>query len=145
MDSDVPDVAALQAICNAIMPRFSSIVPTISAHRAQPVTASSKTFDLVGKVDVLVGAFSKSFASMGGFVATNNKGFRFGLRGQCGPSTFTNAMSPVQAATILGSPSISSRARKAPKRRRKLMANSHAPCAQALKRPASKFSASRVL
>lgn len=101
MDSDVPDIAALQDICRL----HNATLLVDCAHDLGSLGATGRgkleDFDLVGKVDILVGAFSKSFASMGGFVATNNKGFRFGLRGQCGPSTFTNAMSPVQAATIL--------------------------------------------
>lgn len=101
MDSDVPDIAALQDVCR----RHNATLLVDCAHDLGSLGATGRgkleDFDLVGKVDVLVGAFSKSFASMGGFVATNNKGFRFGLRGQCGPSTFTNAMSPVQAATVL--------------------------------------------
>jgi len=101
MDSDFPDVAALQAVCN----QYNATLLVDCAHDLGALGATGRgaleDFDLVGKVDILVGAFSKSFASMGGFVATNSKGFRFGLRGQCGPSTFTNAMSPIQAATIL--------------------------------------------
>ena len=101
MDSDFPDVAAMQAVCN----QYNATLLVDCAHDLGALGVNGRgkleDFDLVGKVDILVGAFSKSFASMGGFVATNNKGFRFGLRGQCGPSTFTNAMSPVQAATIL--------------------------------------------
>lgn len=101
MDSDFPDIAALQTICN----KYNATLLVDCAHDLGALGATGRgkleDFGLVGKVDVLVGAFSKSFASMGGFVATNNKGFRFGLRGQCGPSTFTNAMSPVQAGTIL--------------------------------------------
>jgi glycine C-acetyltransferase len=101
MDSDVPDIPALQALCH----KYNATLLVDCAHDlgslGQTGRGKLEDFDLVGKVDVLVGAFSKSFASMGGFVATNNKGFRFGLRGQCGPSTFTNAMSPIQAATIL--------------------------------------------
>jgi 7-keto-8-aminopelargonate synthetase-like enzyme len=101
MDSDFPDIAALQAVCH----QYNATLLVDCAHDLGALGATGRgkleDHDLVGKVDILVGAFSKSFASMGGFVATNNKGFRFGLRGQCGPSTFTNAMSPVQAATIL--------------------------------------------
>jgi 7-keto-8-aminopelargonate synthetase-like enzyme len=101
MDSDFPDIAALQAVCH----QYNATLLVDCAHDLGALGATGRgkleDFGLVGKVDILVGAFSKSFASMGGFVATNNKGFRFGLRGQCGPSTFTNAMSPVQAASIL--------------------------------------------
>jgi glycine C-acetyltransferase len=102
MDSDFPDIPALQEICT----RHNATLLVDCAHDLGALGATGRgkleDFGMLGQVDVLVGAFSKSFASMGGFVATNNKGFRFGLRGQCGPSTFTNAMSPIQAATILG-------------------------------------------
>lgn len=101
MDSDIPDIPALQEICD----RHNATLLVDCAHDLGSLGATGRgileDFDMVGKVDILVGAFSKSFASMGGFVAVNNKGFRFGLRGQCGPSTFTNAMSPIQAATVL--------------------------------------------
>lgn len=101
MDSDFPDIPALQEICH----RYNATLLVDCAHDLGALGATGRgkleDFDMVGKVDILVGAFSKSFASMGGFVAMNNKGFRFGLRGQCGPSTFTNAMSPIQAATVL--------------------------------------------
>jgi glycine C-acetyltransferase len=102
MDSDFPDIPALQEICR----RYNATLLVDCAHDLGALGANGRgkleDFGIAGGVDVLVGAFSKSFASMGGFVATNNKGLRFGLRGQCGPSTFTNAMSPIQAATILG-------------------------------------------
>ena len=58
------------------------------------------TQDMVGKVDILMGSFSKTFASPGGFVACNDLGIKFALRSSCGPSTFTNAMTPIQAAVI---------------------------------------------
>jgi glycine C-acetyltransferase len=123
MDSDMPDIAAMQEICN----RYEATLLVDCAHDLGALGETGRgkleDFGLIGKVDVLVGAFSKSFASMGGFVATNNKGFRFALRGQCGPSTFTNAMSPIQAATILGSINIVD-SEEGAERRRKLMDNS---------------------
>ncbi|MGV3548883.1 aminotransferase class I/II-fold pyridoxal phosphate-dependent enzyme [Rhizobium sp.] len=123
MDSDFPDVAAMQAVCN----QYNATLLVDCAHDLGALGATGRgkleDFDLVGKVDILVGAFSKSFASMGGFVATNNKGFRFGLRGQCGPSTFTNAMSPVQAASILAALDIVE-GEEGKVRREKLMHNS---------------------
>ena len=56
--------------------------------------------DFVGGPDVLMGSFSKTFASNGGFVATNVRELKHGLRYACGPSTFSNAMSPVNAAVV---------------------------------------------
>ena len=123
MDSDVPDISALQEACN----RYNATLLVDCAHDLGSLGATGRgkleDYDMVGKVDILVGAFSKSFASMGGFVATNNKGFRFGLRGQCGPSTFTNAMSPVQAASILAALDVVESA-EGKERRDRLMANS---------------------
>lgn len=123
MDSDMPDIPALQDICN----RYNATLLVDCAHDLGALGKTGRgkleDFGLVGKVDVLVGAFSKSFASMGGFVATNNKGFRFALRGQCGPSTFTNAMSPIQAAVILGSLDIVD-SEEGAARRNRLMENS---------------------
>jgi 7-keto-8-aminopelargonate synthetase-like enzyme len=123
MDSDFPDIKALQDICR----QYNATLLVDCAHDlgALGETGRGKLEDLglLGQVDVLVGAFSKSFASMGGFVATNNKGFRFGLRGQCGPSTFTNAMSPIQAATVLGALDIIE-SEEGAARRKKMMQNS---------------------
>jgi len=101
MDSDVPNIPAMQELCR----RHNATLLVDCAHDLGALGATGRgkleDFGIAGGVDILVGAFSKSFASMGGFVASNNRGLRFGLRGQCGPSTFTNAMSPIQAATIL--------------------------------------------
>jgi glycine C-acetyltransferase len=100
MDSDFPDIRAMQELCR----QHDATLLVDCAHDLGALGATGRgkleDFGIAGGVDILVGAFSKSFASMGGFVASNNKGLRFGLRGQCGPSTFTNAMSPIQAATI---------------------------------------------
>jgi glycine C-acetyltransferase len=58
---------------------------------------------LVGGVDLLMGSFSKVFGSTGGFVCTNSRSLKWGLRYMCGPSTFTNAMSPIQAGVVRAS------------------------------------------
>lgn len=58
---------------------------------------------MVGKVDLLMGSFSKVFGSTGGFVCSNSRSLKWGLRYMCGPSTFTNAMSPLQAAVVRAS------------------------------------------
>src|SRR5690606_34124039 len=58
---------------------------------------------ILGAVDVVVGSFSKTFASNGGFVAAQSKALKLGLRLSTGPLTFTNALSPVQIAVVLAS------------------------------------------
>jgi hypothetical protein len=78
---------------------------------------------IVGGVDVLMGSFSKTFASNGGFVACNNPALKFGLRYNCGPSTFTNAMTPIQAAVVLAALAIVN-SNEGAERRRRLLHNS---------------------
>jgi len=48
-----------------------------------------------------MGSFSKTFASNGGFVACKSRAVKEYLRFYSAPATFSNALSPVQAATIL--------------------------------------------
>jgi glycine C-acetyltransferase len=56
---------------------------------------------MLGKVDLVMGAFSKSFASNGGFLATNSHAVKQYVKMFGGPHMFSNALSPVQAAVIL--------------------------------------------
>jgi glycine C-acetyltransferase len=48
-----------------------------------------------------MGSFSKTFASNGGFVACKSRAVKEYLRFYSAPATFSNALSPVQAATVL--------------------------------------------
>jgi glycine C-acetyltransferase len=57
--------------------------------------------NMLGKVDIVMGSFSKTFASNGGFVACKSRAVKEYLRFYSAPATFSNALSPVQAATIL--------------------------------------------
>lgn len=101
MDSDVPDLAELQAICR----RHDATLMVDVAHDLGALGATGRGVlelqDMVGKVDLVMGSFSKTFASNGGFVATNEPALKPALRYNCGPLTFTNALSPVQAAIVL--------------------------------------------
>jgi 7-keto-8-aminopelargonate synthetase-like enzyme len=78
---------------------------------------------MLGKIDVLVGTFSKTFASNGGFVASNEPGLKLAIRFGCGPHTFSNAMSPVQSLVVLKALEIV-RSEEGAERRRRLHANS---------------------
>ena len=101
MNSDSPDIRELQAICSA----YNAVLLVDCAHDLGCIGPTGRGVlelqDMVGKVDVLLGTFSKTFASIGGFVATQFDGFRTAVRACCGPQTFTNAMTPIQAAVIL--------------------------------------------
>jgi glycine C-acetyltransferase len=57
--------------------------------------------NMLGKIDIVMGSFSKTFASNGGFVACRNRALKEYLRFYSPSCTFSNALSPVQAATVL--------------------------------------------
>src|SRR3546814_18151591 len=56
---------------------------------------------MTGKIDVVMGSFSKTFASNGGFVACNQRSVKKYLKYYASPCTFSNALSPSQAALVL--------------------------------------------
>jgi 7-keto-8-aminopelargonate synthetase-like enzyme len=55
---------------------------------------------MLGKVDLVMGAFSKTFASNGGFLATRSPAVRQYVKLYGSTWMFSNALSPVQAATV---------------------------------------------
>jgi glycine C-acetyltransferase len=55
---------------------------------------------LLGEADLVMGAFSKTFASNGGFVATNSDTAKIAMGCFGGSFTFSNALSPVQVEVI---------------------------------------------
>jgi 8-amino-7-oxononanoate synthase len=57
-------------------------------------------FDCVGSVDLIVGTFSKSFASIGGFVAGERDVIDY-IKHKCRPFIFSAAMPPAAVATVL--------------------------------------------
>jgi glycine C-acetyltransferase len=56
--------------------------------------------NMLGKIDIVMGSFSKTFASNGGFVSCNSPAVRQYLKFYGASATFSNALSPVQAATV---------------------------------------------
>ena len=101
MDSDVPDLTALQALCY----EFNATLVVDVAHDLGNLGEDGRGHigiqNMLGKIDVVMGSFSKTFASNGGFVACNSRAVKEYLRFYSAPATFSNALSPVQAATIL--------------------------------------------
>src|SRR4028118_628414 len=69
-------------------------------------TGSVGAQQMLGKVDLVMGAFSKTFASNGGFLATRSPAVRQYVRVFGGPHIFSNAISPVQAGVGRGAGSI---------------------------------------
>jgi len=101
MDSDTPDLPALQALCH----EFNATLVVDVAHDLGNLGEDGRGFlgiqDMLGKIDIVMGSFSKTFASNGGFVACKSRAVKEYLRFYSAPATFSNALSPVQAATIL--------------------------------------------
>ena len=101
MDSDTPDLAALQDLCH----EFNATLVVDVAHDMGCLGKEGRGHigmqNMLGKVDIVMGSFSKTFASNGGFVACKSRAVQEYLRFYSAPTTFSNALSPVQAATIL--------------------------------------------
>ncbi len=101
MDSDTPDIAAMQALCH----EFKATLVVDVAHDLGCLGADGRGHigiqNMLGKVDLVMGSFSKTFASNGGFVACKSRAIKEYLRFYSAPATFSNALSPVQAAVVL--------------------------------------------
>jgi len=101
MDSDVPDLRAHQELAH----RYHATLLVDVAHDLGSMgpdgLGAMQSQGMLGKIDVVMGTFSKTFASNGGFVASNEPGLKLAIRFGCGPHTFSNAMSPVQATVVL--------------------------------------------
>lgn len=100
MDSDVPRMPELQEVCN----EHGATLVVDCAHDLGVIGETGRgqleRQKFVGQPDILMGSFSKTFASNGGFVATNTKELKLGIRYTCGPNLFSNAISPVNAASV---------------------------------------------
>lgn len=101
MDSDTPDIAAMQALCR----EFDATLVVDVAHDLGCLGEDGRGHiglqRMTGQVDVVMGSFSKTFGSNGGFVTCRNRAVKEYLRFYSPPCTFSNALSPVQAATVL--------------------------------------------
>jgi glycine C-acetyltransferase len=101
MDSDVPDMLALQELCH----QFKATLVVDVAHDLGNLGRDGRGHigvqGMLGKIDIIMGSFSKTFASNGGFVACKSRAVKEYLRFYSAPATFSNALSPVQAAIVL--------------------------------------------
>ncbi|HYI91264.1 MAG TPA: aminotransferase class I/II-fold pyridoxal phosphate-dependent enzyme [Beijerinckiaceae bacterium] len=101
MDSDTPDLGAMQELCR----EYNAILMVDVAHDLGSLGEDGRGHiglqKMIGKVDLVMGSFSKTFASNGGFVACKTRAVKEYLGFYSPPCTFSNALSPVQAATVL--------------------------------------------
>jgi 7-keto-8-aminopelargonate synthetase-like enzyme len=101
MNGDSPDLAALQTACH----EYDATLLVDSAHDLGAVgPGGSGTVGLqglLGKVDLVIGSFSKVFGANGGFAATSSAAISEYLRAGAPSRTFSNALSPHQCAAVL--------------------------------------------
>lgn len=100
MDSDTPDIQAMQELAH----EFDATLVVDVAHDLGNLGPTGRGFieiqGMLGKVDVVMGSFSKTFASNGGFVAARGRAVKEYMRYYSSPNTFSNALSPAQAAIV---------------------------------------------
>ncbi len=101
MDSHTPDIKALQDICR----QYDATLMLDVAHDFGALGENGSGHignqKMKGKVDLVMGSFSKSFASNGGFLATNSEAIKHYAKMYGSAFMFSNAICPMQTAVAL--------------------------------------------
>ncbi|WP_394620092.1 aminotransferase class I/II-fold pyridoxal phosphate-dependent enzyme [Lentzea sp. JNUCC 0626] len=101
MDSDSPDLRGLRAICDT----YDAALLVDVAHDLGAMgpggTGKLGEQDMFGSADIVMGSFSKCFATNGGFVAMSSEVAATYLATYAGPHLFSSALSPLQTAAAL--------------------------------------------
>ncbi|MET3924311.1 aminotransferase class I/II-fold pyridoxal phosphate-dependent enzyme [Devosia sp. 2618] len=122
MHSDTPDLRAIRTLCD----QFNAILLVDCAHDLGSVGDDGLGHlglqNAMDAVDIIVGSFSKTLGSNGGFVAVKDKATSEYLKYFSASHTFSNALSPMQAASVLAALTIV-RSEEGRALRRKLMDN----------------------
>jgi 7-keto-8-aminopelargonate synthetase-like enzyme len=100
MNSDTPDIRAMQEVAH----EYGAILVVDAAHDLGCLGADGTGHigmqGMLGKVDLVMGSFSKTFGSNGGFVAANSRAVKEYLKFYSPSCTFSNALSPIQVAVV---------------------------------------------
>ena len=101
MDSDYPDLARLQAVCH----EYEATLFVDVAHDLGSMGPDGAGVigmeKMTGKIDLVMGAFSKTFGTNGGFLATRSRAVKHYVKTYGGSHLFSTAISPVQTAVAL--------------------------------------------
>jgi glycine C-acetyltransferase len=100
LDSDTPDLEALQATCQELQATLLVDVAHDLGALGPGGSGQIGAQGLLGKVDLVMGSFSKTFVSNGGFLASNSRSAIDYVRAYGNAATFSNALSPIQAAIV---------------------------------------------
>jgi len=101
MDSDTPDIAAMQDLAREYDAKLLVDVAHDLGNIGEDGRGHVGLQRMLGKVDIVMGSFSKTFASNGGFVACHSPAVKEYLRYFGSTGTFSNALSPVQSAIVV--------------------------------------------
>ena len=122
MHSDTPDIGAMRALCD----QYDAILLVDCAHDFGAIGDDGKGHmslqNMLTDVDVIIGSFSKTFASNGGFISVKTRAAAEYLKYYSATQTFSNALSPVQASVVLAAFDIVA-SEEGKQRRRRLMDN----------------------
>src|SRR5256885_4119060 len=119
MEGDIADVPGLLRICQ----KYGAALAVDDAHSVGVLgpngDGTAAHYDLVEEVDLIVGTFSKSLASIGGFAAGSENVIHY-LRHHSRPLIFTAALPPSNTAGVLAALHVMQRE---PERREQLWRN----------------------
>jgi glycine C-acetyltransferase len=101
MDSDTPDIAAMQDLCREFNAKLMVDVAHDLGNIGEDGAGHLGLQQMLGRIDIVMGSFSKTFASNGGFVCINSPAVKEYIRYFGSSGTFSNALSPVQSAIVL--------------------------------------------
>ncbi len=122
MHSDTPDIRALRAACD----EYNALLLVDCAHDLGCIGEEGLGHlglqNMLDGVDIIVGSFSKTFAANGGFIAVKTRAAAEYLKYYSATQTFSNALSPVQAASVRAAFEIV-RSPEGKERRQRLMSN----------------------
>jgi 7-keto-8-aminopelargonate synthetase-like enzyme len=100
MHSDTPDIHALKATCD----EYGATLLVDCAHDfgciGEEGIGHMGLQNALDCADIIIGSFSKTFASNGGFIGVRNRAQKEYLKYYSATQTFSNALSPVQAASV---------------------------------------------
>ena len=98
MDGDYTDFSQFVSICK----EYNATTLVDVAHdlgcTGADGTGTLGIFNALKDIDIVVGSFSKSFGTNGGFIATHNESLSWAIKAFGSSYTYSTAMSPVQVA-----------------------------------------------
>jgi 7-keto-8-aminopelargonate synthetase-like enzyme len=101
MHSHTPDLRGLRDLCD----EYGAALLVDCAHdfgcMGEDGLGHISEQEVLADIDIIIGSFSKSFASNGGFIAVKKRSAAEYLKYYSATHTFSNGLSPIQAAVVL--------------------------------------------